>query len=103
MRGPGTTSQRFSAPDQDTDWRQRAACRPGQGFETEMFFPVGTKGPAAKQIAKAKTVCAGCVARAECLEWALNTGQDCGIWGGMSEDERRRLKRRNERWRARTA
>ena len=38
----------------------------------------------------------------ECLAWALETGQDAGVWGGMSEDERRALKRRNARTKARS-
>ena len=38
----------------------------------------------------------------ECLRWALETGQDAGVWGGLSEDERRALKRRNARLRARS-
>lgn len=78
----------------DTKWRHRAACR---GKDTERFFPVGNKGPALKQIAEAKAVCGHCPVRSECLAWALESGQDAGIWGGMSEDERRALKRRNAR------
>lgn len=73
------------------DWRHRAAC---QGEDAELFFPVGTSGPALLQIAQAKAVCRGCPVVSECLTWALESGQDAGVWGGMSEDERRALKRR---------
>jgi WhiB family redox-sensing transcriptional regulator len=78
------------------DWRHRAICR---DEDPELFFPVGTSGPALLQIAEAKTVCRRCPVVTECLTWALESGQDAGVWGGMSEDERRALKRRNARTR----
>ena len=53
------------------------------------------------QIEEAKKVCARCEVRAECLAWALEAGQDHGVWGGMSEDERRAIKRRQSRSRVR--
>jgi WhiB family redox-sensing transcriptional regulator len=76
------------------DFRHRAICR---DEDPELFFPVGTGDPALKQIAEAKTVCRRCPVASECLAWALDSGQDAGVWGGMSEDERRALKRRNTR------
>jgi WhiB family redox-sensing transcriptional regulator len=79
------------------DWRHRAICR---DEDPELFFPVGTGGPALRQIAEAKSVCRRCPVMGECLAWALNSGQDHGVWGGMSEDERRALKRRHARSRA---
>lgn len=82
------------------DWRHRALCR---GEDPELFFAVGTAGPALLQIAEAKTVCNRCPVVSECLTYALTTGQDTGVYGGMSEDERRALKRRNARTGARTA
>jgi len=82
------------------DWRHRAICR---DEDPELFFPVGTSGPALLQIAEARTVCRRCPVVTECLTWALESGQDAGVWGGMSEDERRALKRRNARTRARSA
>ncbi|HLI37900.1 MAG TPA: WhiB family transcriptional regulator [Streptosporangiaceae bacterium] len=76
----------------DDGWRSRAACR---GEDPELFFPVGSSGPAAlRQVAAAKAVCARCPVRDACLGFALSTGQDYGIWGGLTEDERRRLRRR---------
>ncbi|MBA2471192.1 MAG: WhiB family transcriptional regulator [Pseudonocardiales bacterium] len=81
------------------DWRNRAACR---DEDPELFFPVGTSGPALLQIAEAKTACRRCPVCTECLNWALASGQDAGVWGGMSEDERRAVKRRNACTGART-
>ena len=76
------------------DWRHRAACLEE---DPELFFPIGNTGPALVQIEEAKAVCAGCPVRETCLTWALESGQDSGVWGGMSEDERRALKRRHAR------
>ena len=70
--------------------------------DPELFFPVGNSGPALLQIAEAKTVCRRCPVVSDCLAWALESGQDAGVWGGMSEDERRALKRRNARTPARS-
>ena len=82
------------------DWRHRSICR---DEDPELFFPVGTSGPALLQIAEAKTVCRRCPVVSECLSWALESGQDAGVWGGMSENERRSLKRRKTPRRPRTA
>jgi len=70
------------------DWRHDAACRTE---DPELFFPVGTSGPAVRQTARAKAVCQRCTVRSECLAWALASGQSTGVWGGLSEDERRPL------------
>ncbi|MGP6175165.1 Transcriptional regulator WhiB1 [Corynebacterium occultum] len=80
------------------DWRDEAVCR---NEDPELFFPVGNSGPALAQIAKAKVVCNRCPVTSMCLKWALESGQDAGVWGGMSEDERRALKRRKNRGRGR--
>ena len=61
--------------------------------DPELFFPIGTAGPALLQLERAKQVCAGCQVRISCLDWALATGQDAGVWGGTGEDERRALRR----------
>ena len=76
------------------DWRTRAECLDA---DPELFFPIGTTGPAISQVENAKKVCRRCHVREECLAWALEAGQDHGVWGGLSEDERRALKRRNAR------
>ncbi|WP_050545527.1 WhiB family transcriptional regulator [Mycobacteroides abscessus] len=73
------------------DWRHKAVCR---DEDPELFFPVGNSGPALAQIADAKLVCNRCPVTTECLTWALESGQDAGVWGGLSEDERRVGQRR---------
>ncbi|MBT2411441.1 WhiB family transcriptional regulator [Streptomyces sp. ISL-12] len=73
------------------DWREHAACR---AEDPDLFFPVGTSGPALLQTEQAKAVCRRCPVRDQCLEWALDTGQSIGVWGGTDENERRALKRR---------
>jgi WhiB family redox-sensing transcriptional regulator len=73
------------------EWRRTAACR---DTDPDLFFPVGTTGPAIEQIESAKAVCRACDAQDLCLEYALATNQDSGIWGGTSEDERRQLRKR---------
>jgi WhiB family redox-sensing transcriptional regulator len=72
------------------DWRHRAAC---VNQDPELFFPVGNDGPALRQISKAKTVCRQCPVSDSCLIWAMRAGETVGIWGGMTEDERRELRR----------
>ena len=77
--------------DWDTDaWRNRAACR---DTSPELFFPIGTTGVALDQIDSAKRVCTGCPVAAECLEFALATNQEAGVWGGLTEEERRRVRK----------
>jgi WhiB family redox-sensing transcriptional regulator len=74
----------------DTDWRTYAACAT---TDPETFFPVGNQHQIDAQTADAKRVCGGCPVRERCLNWALDTGQTTGVWGGMSENERRLLAR----------
>ena len=74
-----------------TDWQDLGACRDS---DPTLFFPVGTTGPAIVQIESAKQVCMDCEVRQPCLEFALTTNQDSGIWGGLSEEERRAIRRR---------
>ena len=71
------------------DWRAKAACR---DKDPELFFPVGNTGAAYQQIEEAKAVCRTCKVIDACLKCALDTNQDYGVWGGLSEDERRALK-----------
>jgi WhiB family redox-sensing transcriptional regulator len=78
----------------DDRWRVDAACT---AVDPDLFFPVGVTGPAVGQIAAAKAVCDGCQVRTECLEFAITTNQEYGVWGGASEEERRVLRRK---WRA---
>src|SRR5690625_3381782 len=82
------------------DWRHEAVCR---DEDPELFFPVGNSGPALSQIAKAKLVCNRCPVATQCMKWALESGQDAAVWGGLSEAERRALKRRRPGGRRRTS
>ena len=75
-------------------WRNRAACL---DEDPELFFPIGTTGPALDQTERAKSVCKSCTVINECLEWALDSNQDAGVWGGLNEDERRTLRRQRQR------
>lgn len=79
------------------DWRHRAAC---VDTDPETFFPIGNTGPALLQIEDAKAVCRRCPVIDACLLWALEHEQ-AGVWGGMSENERARFKRRTARARVR--
>ncbi len=73
------------------DWREFAACRDS---EPNLFFPIGSTGPAVDQIEAAKAICDQCTAAEDCLQYALETNQEAGVWGGYAEDERRRLRKR---------
>ena len=66
-------------------WQDQANCL---GVDPDLFFP--ERGASTRE---AKEVCRGCVVRMECLEYALDSAEKFGIWGGMSERERRRLRR----------
>lgn len=81
-RGPGV------------DWRHSAACAEES---PELFFPIGEGGPALTQLDQAKQVCQGCLVRQACLHWALREHEVHGVWGGLSETERKRLHRRTIR------
>ncbi|MGQ4494137.1 WhiB family transcriptional regulator [Dermabacteraceae bacterium P13115] len=79
----------FDADEQDDEagsWQERALCAQ---TDPEAFFP--EKGGSTRE---AKRVCVSCEVRAECLEYALAHDERFGIWGGLSERERRKLKRR---------
>ena len=71
------------------NWLDAAACRDA---DPDLFFPIGTSGPALFQIDKAKGVCGTCAARIQCLAWALKTEVSDGVWGGTTADERRTIR-----------
>lgn len=75
------------------DWRHRASCR---DEDPELFFPVGTSGPALAQTAEARKVCRRCPVQKECLSYADEMKMTDGVWGGLSEDQRRALKRKSK-------
>lgn len=66
-------------------WQDEANCL---GVDPDLFFP--ERGMDTRE---AKEVCRGCIVRESCLEYALSNGEKFGIWGGLSERERRRLRR----------
>jgi WhiB family redox-sensing transcriptional regulator len=68
------------------DWRHDAACR---DKDPELFFPNPTLGLVGLQIEAAKDVCRACPVADECLAFAMRAGLEAGVWGGLSEDERR--------------
>ncbi|MCH6166263.1 WhiB family transcriptional regulator [Pseudonocardia alaniniphila] len=72
------------------DWRFRAACR---AEDPELFFPTDSSAPALRQLAEAKAVCRRCLVLLECRMWAFSTGQETGVWGGLSAGERRAMRR----------
>jgi WhiB family redox-sensing transcriptional regulator len=73
------------AVSNEQEWQERALCAQ---TDPEAFFP--EKGGSTRE---AKRICAGCEVRAECLDYALANDERFGIWGGLSERERRRLRR----------
>jgi WhiB family redox-sensing transcriptional regulator len=70
----------------DTLWMRRANC---SGSQVDHWH-IGR----GESSAPAKRVCAGCPVRVPCLDYALTTRQEWGIWGGLTEDERERLRKR---------
>lgn len=71
------------------DWKARAACA---GYANTYFFPTTETSP--DIVARARAICDTCPVQAECLEYAFETNQISGIWGGTTEEERRSLRRR---------
>ena len=69
----------------DMSWQLQANCL---GVHPDLFFP--DRGASARQ---AKAVCKGCAVREQCLEYALDNGENYGVWGGTTERDRRRIRR----------
>jgi WhiB family redox-sensing transcriptional regulator len=89
-----------TSADHRAEWWSLAAC---QSADPDLFFPISRSGPASAQIARAKAVCAQCLVQADCLHYALAAGPLQGIWGGMSEEERKLVRRRGQKARSRAA
>jgi WhiB family redox-sensing transcriptional regulator len=78
----------MAAMNEPDDWRPRGAC---VSADPELFFPISSVA-GQRQEAEAKAFCALCQVRPQCLTFALATSQCYGVWGGTTEDERRRLR-----------
>jgi hypothetical protein len=89
----------LSPPDQASpgpqSWRQRAACR---GTDLSVFFsPDAERGHArARREARARTICEGCPVLTSCRAHALTAGEPYGVWGGLTEHDRRHAARRRD-------
>jgi WhiB family transcriptional regulator, redox-sensing transcriptional regulator len=86
------------AVDNLAEWWSLAAC---QSVDPDLFFPMSATKPARSELAAAKAVCAGCPVQSECLQYALAAGPVQGVWGGMTEEERRLLRQRRAKARVR--
>jgi WhiB family redox-sensing transcriptional regulator len=93
MDGGNTVNHTTTTPAA-SDWRHGAACL---HEDPELFFPIGNTDPALQWADEAKAVCNRCPVMQDCLAWALETRQEHGVWGGMSEGERRSELRRAAR------
>src|SRR4051794_9944320 len=91
----GHTMNFMNSHDDDRGWQDQANCL---GVDPDLFFP--ERGASTRE---AKEVCRGCVVRLDCLEFALVNGEKFGIWGGLSERERRRLRRQRAQSTRRTS
>jgi WhiB family transcriptional regulator, redox-sensing transcriptional regulator len=86
--------------DNLAEWWSLAAC---QSADPDLFFPISGAGPARVQVERAKAVCAGCPVRSDCLRYALAAGPLQGVWGGLTEEERRLLRQREAKARMRAS
>ena len=82
----GPLTEPFGEATEEPDWQERALCAQ---TDPEAFFP--EKGGSTRE---AKRICGRCEVKGDCLEYALGHDERFGIWGGLSERERRKLKRR---------
>jgi WhiB family redox-sensing transcriptional regulator len=86
-----------------SNWRAASACL---NADPDMFFPVAVSTAASKQVSRALRLCQECTVRQHCLDFAMQSGEKDGIWGGTTPEERIRARRaRNRRpavrnWRA---
>ena len=92
-----STAATILADDSHPGWRDDAACRDA---DPDLFFPEPGDRSARAHVKTAKLICRSCPVGVTCLSWALATGQEAGIWGGLTEDERRTRYRRSRLWTA---
>lgn len=73
------------------EWRKSGACATA---DPDLFFPIATQGEALRHAEAALRICAGCLVRRQCLQFAVDMGEMDGIWGGTTPEERRRARRK---------
>jgi len=71
-------------------WMENGSCIYAN---SELFFTVGSSMKAIKKANEAKAVCNECFVKVDCLEYAVRTNQDSGVWGGATEEERKSIRR----------
>lgn len=91
--------QGFTLPRAE-DWRDKGLCR---NEDPDAWYPAGTSADARATLRHALSVCFACPVRVSCGQWALETREQWGVWGGMSEGQRRRILRRRGARRAEAA
>jgi WhiB family redox-sensing transcriptional regulator len=79
---------------QQEDWRSRGACL---NADPDVFFPISVAGASATQVRMARAICAGCPVRSDCTSFALDNREITGIWGGTTDEERKKLRRARAR------
>jgi WhiB family transcriptional regulator, redox-sensing transcriptional regulator len=89
-----------AAVDILAEWWSLAAC---QSVDPDIFFPGSATNPARAQLVAAKAVCGRCPVQAECLRYAMAAGPVHGIWGGLTQEERRLLRQREAKARTRAS
>lgn len=82
----------YVLPEPDGNWVQRGICR--YEDDPDLWFPIGESGPSLLQIEEAKAVCRRCPAMRECGEWAVDNAVPHGVWGGLSETDRKLVRAR---------
>lgn len=75
-----------------SEWWDLAACR---NAEPELFFPISATRASSATVQRAKRICQACPVQSQCLRYALGHRQEQGIWGGLTEDERRFAKQKS--------
>lgn len=73
------------------EWRESGACVTA---DPDLFFPIAAEGEALRHAEEARRICAGCLVRRQCLQFAMDMGEMHGIWGGTTPEERRSARRK---------
>lgn len=84
------TTSRATTPAAQPDWSSALCAQ----TDPELFFPDGIGGAVHHRTKAAKKMCARCPVQPSCLDWALDTDQSYGVWGGTTDHERRLMRRR---------